>query len=507
MIHQINEEDLTLQDLQEIETNQAQLQLSDVAIDKIAHCRNYLNQKIETSNEAFYGINTGFGHLCHKIIGDGELTDLQGNLLLSHACGMGEGVPLEVVKWMLFLKIRSLSYGHSGVQLLTIRRLIDMYNHDVLPLIYQQGSLGASGDLAPLSHLAIPLIGEGKVWFQGVEKPSREVWQELGWKTIDLQAKEGLALINGTQFMSAYGVWILLKSQYLSQVADFVAAVSLEAFDGRKEPFLALSHAIRPHKGQRETACEILDFLEGSEILAQEKKAVQDPYSFRCVPQVHGASKDAINYARGVFEVEINSVTDNPNVFPDEDKILSAGNFHGQPLALALDFLAIALAELGSISERRTYKLLNGERGLTATLSPNAGLHSGLMIPQYTAASIVSQNKQLCTPASIDSITSSKGQEDHVSMGANAATKCYQVVNNLERILSIELLTAFQGLEMRKRASKLKSSPLIEEVLTAYRANISYNDADRLLHTDMEASLHFVQKKLKNYLQSKIDLK
>lgn len=501
IVHEINEHHLTLEELLQIAQTQPKLQLSTEAIKKITHCRNYLNEKIANSDQSFYGINTGFGHLYNVSVSKTQLTELQTNLLLSHACGMGDEVPLEVVKWMLFLKIQSLSYGHSGVQLQTVKRLIDMYNSDVLPIVYQLGSLGASGDLAPLAHLTIPLIGEGEVWWDGQRKSSAEVWKEMNWEAIKLQAKEGLALINGTQFMGAYGVWILLKSQFLSKVADFVAAVSLEAFDGRIEPFWALSHQIRPHKGQLETASQIRHFVANSQIIEQEKKHVQDPYSFRCVPQVHGASKDAIEYVRKVIEVEINSVTDNPNIFPSEDHILSAGNFHGQPLALALDFLAMALAELGNISERRTYKLLEGERGLPSALSTHAGLHSGLMIPQYTAASIVSQNKQLCTPASVDSITSSKGQEDHVSMGANAATKCYRVVNNLERILAIELLTAFQALDLRKRETNLRSSDLIEEVFAAYRQKVSFNDGDRLLREDMENSLKFIQAELKTFLK------
>ncbi|MFK7905915.1 MAG: histidine ammonia-lyase [Chitinophagales bacterium] len=499
-VHKIGEQPLTLQQILQIEANNYKLQIHPDAIQKITHCRNYLDEKVNNSEQSFYGINTGFGHLYNVSISKDELSELQRNLLLSHACGMGEEVPLDVVKWMLFLKIQSLSYGHSGVQLKTVERLVDMYNHNVLPIVYQQGSLGASGDLAPLAHLSIPLLGEGEVWYQGEKKSSKEVWALMNWETIDLQAKEGLALINGTQFMGAYGVCILLKSQYLSKVADFVAAVSLEAFDGRIEPFLALSHQIRPHKGQLKTAQEIRRFVAHSQIIDQAKAHVQDPYSFRCVPQVHGASKDTIAYVQSVFEVEVNSVTDNPNIFPEEDRILSAGNFHGQPLALTLDFLALALAELGSISERRTYKLLNGERNLPSALSPHAGLHSGLMIPQYTAASIVSQNKQLCTSASIDSITSSKGQEDHVSMGANAATKCHRVVNNLERILAVELLTAFQALDFRKQETQLNSSELIEAVRKDFREMVSFNDGDRLLRTDLQQSVQFIQENLKKHL-------
>jgi histidine ammonia-lyase len=436
-----------------------------------------------------YGINTGFGSLCNVKISNENLSKLQENLVKSHACGTGEEVPLTIVKLMLLLKIQSLSYGYSGVQLETVERLIAFYNNDILPVVYNQGSLGASGDLAPLAHLALPLLGEGEVYYEGKKQNASIVLKELGWEPIVLQSKEGLALLNGTQFMSAYGAHILMKSVKYSYLADLIASISLEGFDGRTEPFNELIHYIRPHKGQIITANRVIEFLSGSEIIGQKKSHVQDPYSFRCIPQVHGASKDAIDYARKIFKTEINSVTDNPNIFIESDQILSGGNFHGQPLALALDFLAIALSELGSISERRTFQLVSGLRNLPAFLVDNPGLNSGLMIPQYTAASIVSQNKQLATPASVDSIVSSNGQEDHVSMGANAATKALRVMDNLERILAIELINASQAVEFRR---PLKSSDFIEMFLKSYREEVPLIKNDRIFHYDIEKSIAFL---------------
>ncbi|NQX42236.1 histidine ammonia-lyase [Pedobacter steynii] len=488
--YQIGLERLSLSQIAEIITEKQTLQLSDAALAKIEKCRNYLDDKLKRHDGPIYGINTGFGYLQNVEIESEKLSQLQHNLLLSHACGTGEEVSPDIVRLMLLLKIQSLSYGHSAIALTTVQRLVDFYNNDILPVIYTQGSLGASGDLAPLAHLALPLIGEGIVLYKGVKTSTKDLYQTLGWETLKLQSKEGLALINGTQFMSSYGVFCLLKAQSLAKWADAIAAISIDGFDCRIDPFDTFSHVIRPHAGQVHTAQNISKWLSGSELIKREGKQTQDPYSFRCVPQVHGASKDSINYIQSVFETEINSVTDNPNVFPDEDRIISAGNFHGQPLALTLDFLCIALAEFGSISERRTFQLISGQRGLPPFLVKDAGLNSGLMITQYTAASIASENKQLCTPASVDSIVSSNGQEDHVSMGANAATKCLRVVNNLERILAIELLTAAQALDLRK---PLASSQAIEALIANYRKVVSFNDADRLLATDIAASVTFLR--------------
>ncbi len=467
------------------------LGLTTATIDKIEKCRNYLNDKMAANDLPIYGINTGFGSLCNIKISSENLSQLQENLVKSHACGTGDEVPTEIVKLMLLLKIQSLSYGNSGVQLHTVQRLIDFYNHNILPVIYTQGSLGASGDLAPLAHLSLPLLGEGEVYFEGKKVQAAVVLKQFNWQPIILQSKEGLALLNGTQFMSAYGVYILIKALKYSTFADLIGTIALEGFDGRIEPFNELIHLARPHAGQIETAKNIIKFLNGSQIIAQTKKHVQDPYSFRCMPQVHGASKDAIDYVTKVFTTEINSVTDNPNIFVDEDTIISGGNFHGQPLALALDFLSIALAELGSISERRTYQLIGGLRSLPAFLVDNPGLNSGFMIPQYTAASIVSQNKQLATPASIDSIVSSNGQEDHVSMGANAATKCLKIMENLERILAIELMNASQAISYR---APLKSSARIESFLQSYRNVVPLVKEDRILHYDIINSVTFLSK-------------
>ncbi len=489
--YEIGSNVLSIAFLQEIIQSGKSIALSIAATDRITKCRAYLDEKLSRTEDPIYGINTGFGYLQHVKVEADKLTQLQHNLLLSHACGTGQEVPKPIVKLMLLLKIQSLSYGHSAVALTTVQRLIDFYNHDILPVVYTQGSLGASGDLAPLAHLAIPLIGEGEVWYKAQKISTQELYQQLGWKPLTLQSKEGLALINGTQFMSAYGVNCLLQAKRLLAWADAVAAIAIDAFNCRIDPFLSLSHVIRPHQGQLQTAENIRKWLEGSELIAQRDKQTQDPYSFRCVPQVHGASKDSIAYIQSVFETEINAVTDNPNVFPDEDLIISAGNFHGQPLALTLDFLCMALAEIGSISERRTFQLISGTRGLPPFLVKEAGLNSGLMITQYTAASIASENKQLCTPASVDSIVSSNGQEDHVSMGANAATKCLRVVENVERILAIELITATQALDLRR---PLKSSPQIEALLNDFRTVVSFNEADRLLALDIKAAVQFIAK-------------
>ena len=487
--HYISSDLLSIETINSIISNDYKLALSEEAKVNIVKCRNYLDAKMLSNDKPIYGINTGFGSLCNVKISDENLSKLQENLVKSHACGTGDEVPHEIVKIMLVLKIQSLSYGHSGVQLVTVERLIDFYNNDILPVIYTLGSLGASGDLAPLAHLSLPLLGEGEVYMDGFRQPASKVLQKMGWEPIVLQSKEGLALLNGTQFMSAYGVYTLIKAEKLSYLADVIGAISLEGFDGRIEPFTDLIHLVRPHKGQVVTAERMRDLLEGSQIIAQEKKQVQDPYSFRCIPQVHGASKDTIDYVKKVFRTEINSVTDNPNIFVGEDLILSGGNFHGQPLALAMDFLGIALAELGNISERRTYQLISGLRELPAFLVNDPGLNSGFMIPQYTAASIVSQNKQLATPASIDSIVSSNGQEDHVSMGANAATKTLRIVENLERILAIELLNASQALEFRR---PLQSSEFLESFVKSYRDEVSFVSEDRILHYDIEKSVLFL---------------
>jgi histidine ammonia-lyase len=493
--HIISQEHIDLALIDNILSGNTKLKLSEKASKNIVNCRTYLDNKLQQEEKAIYGINTGFGALHDKKISKENLSDLQKNLVMSHACGQGDEVPDEIVRLMLFLKIQSLSYGNSGVQIETVQRLIDFFNLELYPVVYQQGSLGASGDLAPLAHLSLALIGMGEVNYQQERFKTDILYQKLGLDAVSLKSKEGLALLNGTQFMSAYGVYNICKMAKLSELADVIAAISLDAFDGRIEPFHERIHSIRKHQGQMIAARRISTLLEGSELIQQEKKHVQDPYSFRCIPQVHGASKDTIIYVSRVFENEINSVTDNPTIFPDEDLIISAGNFHGQPLALAADFLAIAAAELGSISERRTYQLIAGKRGLPSFLVANPGLNSGFMIPQYTAASIVSQNKQLCSPASVDSMESSQEQEDHVSMGANAATKLYKVVENTEKVLAIELFNAAQALDFRKPR---KTSKTLSEFVERYREHVPFIENDQCMYDKINASVEFLRNEQQN---------
>jgi histidine ammonia-lyase len=480
----------TLQDLKVLVGGECRIEISESARKSIVDCREYLDRKISETKEPVYGITTGFGSLCDVSVSSDDLCRLQSNLVVSHACGIGEQVPSEIVKLMLALKVKSLSFGYSGVKYETVQRLVDMFNNNVIPVVYKQGSLGASGDLAPLANMSLPLIGKGEVYYEGKRMSAEEGNRLMGWEPLELASKEGLALLNGTQFMLAYSIWLIFKADKLSRFADTIAALSLDAYDGRIEPFTDEVHMVRPHKGQKETARHIRELLRGSELITQKKKHVQDPYSFRCVPQVHGAAKDAIEYAAKVFETELNSATDNPTIIPEKDMIISAGNFHGEPLAMALDFLSIALAELGSISERRTYQLISGKRDLPSFLVAKPGLNSGFMIPQYAQASVVSQNKQFATPACVDTIDSSQGQEDHVSMGANAATKCYGVAENLEKILAIELMNAAQALEFRRPA---KTSPKLEEIVNSYRNHVPFIEEDDVMYVHINNSIRFIQ--------------
>lgn len=481
---------ISLEQLEEILDNDYRLELSDASKQQISRCRQYLDDLMAKENHVIYGINTGFGSLCNTVIPSSDLTQLQTNLVLSHACGAGEEVPQHLVKRMLLLKVLGLSHGHSGVQLETVERLIFFFNHGIYPVVFQQGSLGASGDLAPLAHLCLPLLGEGEAYVNGEKLTGKALNEKFQLQPIVLQSKEGLALLNGTQFMSSYASYAVATSRKLWKQFNQVAAISLEGYDGRIEPFSVSVNEIRKQKGQILTAEIMRNLLAGSEIIAQEKAHVQDPYSFRCIPQVHGASYDAIEYAAGIVENEINAVTDNPTIFPDEDLVVSAGNFHGQPLAITMDFLAIAMAEMGSISERRVYKLISGTRNLPAFLVAKPGLNSGFMIPQYTAASIVSQNKQLCMPASVDSIDSSNGQEDHVSMGSNAGTKLYRILENLFTLQGIELMNACQAIEFRR---PLHSSESVEKIIASYRNVVPYLEQDGYLHPHISSSKNFVK--------------
>lgn len=486
----VSENEISIGEIRLFLSQKCQIEISSEALESISKCRAYLDKKMSDSDDLFYGINTGFGYLQNVRIDNDQLETLQENLLKSHACGLGEEVPMEIVKLMMLLKIKSLAFGHSGVQTETVLQLADMYNNDIIPVVYTQGSLGASGDLAPLSHLCLPLIGMGEVYFKGERMPAEKALKTLNKEPISLKSKEGLALINGTQFMSAYGMYCLVKSEKLLKWANIIAAISFDAFDGVLYPFNENIHRVRSHQGQMNAAAEMRSLLEGSEIASQKKSQVQDPYSFRCIPQVHGASHDAFNHVLSVFLKEINSVTDNPNIFPDEDLILSGGNFHGQPLAISLDYLSIAMSEIANISERRTYQLISGLRNLPPFLVKNPGLNSGFMIPQYTAAGIVSENKQLATPSSVDSIPSSINQEDHVSMGANGAVKCKRIIDNVEKVLAIELLTAVQAIEFRR---PLKTSKQLEELIVDFRKIVSFNDSDRILHDDMKKSIEFIR--------------
>ena len=490
MTHKISTEDLSFEKIVEILNSNIKLSLSEESVRLITLCRDYLDRKLLNNATPIYGITTGFGSLHKKTISNDQLNKLQENLVMSHACGTGDVVREEIVRLMLLLKIQGLSHGKSGIQVETVQRLIDFFNEGITPVVYEQGSLGASGDLAPLAHLVLPLLGMGEVIYEGKRLPAGSILKKKGLSPVQLKSKEGLALLNGTQFMSAYAVYVMVKAGRLSNIADVASAISLEAYDGRPDPFFECVQAIRPHRGQITTADAFRRMLEGSQLISRYKAHVQDPYSFRCIPQVHGASKDAINYAKTVILTEINSVTDNPTIFPDLDLIISGGNFHGQPLAIIFDHMAIALAELGSISERRVYRLIAGQRDLPEFLVANPGLNSGFMIPQYTAASIVSQNKQLCTPSSVDSIPSSNEQEDHVSMGANGATRLLRVTENLERILAIELFTAIQALEFRR---PLRSSEYIENVVAAFRKSVRFITDDKVMYDDIARSIEFVR--------------
>ncbi len=490
-VYYIGSGDLTFELIENIINKNLKLELSAQAKERIQKCRDYLDLKVASQTTPLYGITTGFGSLCNKNISSDELTRLQENLIKSHACSVGSEISPVVVKLMMLLKAHALSLGYSGVQVITVERIIDFFNNDIIPIVCDRGSLGASGDLAPLANLFLPLIGVGDVYYQGKKREAMSVLDEFGWKPIRLMSKEGLALLNGTQFMSANGVFAMLRAFKLSKKADLIAALSLEAFDGCIDPFYEGLHQMRPHKGQIKTAETFRKLLEGSELISRKKDHVQDPYSFRCIPQVHGATKDAIDYVASVLLTEINSVTDNPTIFPDEDKIVSGGNFHGQPLAITYDFLAIALAELGNISERRVAQLIMGLRGLPEFLVANPGVNSGFMIPQYTSASMVSQNKMYCYAASSDSIVSSNGQEDHVSMGANAAVKLFKIMDNLNHILAIELMNAAQGIDFRH---PVKTSPVMDEFLKEYRKEVPFVKDDIVMYKEIHKTVAFLNR-------------
>lgn len=485
----ITNNELTLTSFFELWLSHSPVTICEEKREAVKKCRHYLDNKIKQGGGTHYGINTGFGSLCNVRIENEKLTDLQHNLIRSHAAGMGDRVEDDIVSMMFLLKIINVSFGYSGVRIELLNKMLEIYNAGILPVVYKMGSLGASGDLAPLSHLALLLIGEGDARLNGKNMSSEEALKTSGIDPISLHAKEGLALINGTQFSLAHGLFACYQLKTWLPFTHALSALSLEAFNCDLSPYFVGLHEVRKQQGQLFVAKQVIEYVANSNINQREKYSVQDPYSFRCIPQVHGASFDAYNYVTDILTRELNSVTDNPIVFGDEDRIISGGNFHAQPIALALDFLSIALSELANISERRTYQLIGGERELPPYLSYEPGLESGLMIAQYTAASMVSQNKQLCTPASVDSIVSSLGQEDHVSMAANAGTKLIQVVNNFKNVLAIEWMTAAQAISFRKNYI---ISNQLSDMIDDYRKVVPVITKDRFVSKDLRNTVAWV---------------
>lgn len=480
---------LTLEQCTHIATSpDVTVALSPEALDAVRASRALIDRWVE-SGKVIYGVTTGFGEFANVSIPRADLEQLQENLVTSHSVGTGGWLPREVVRCMMLLRINALAKGLSGVRPETLQALIAMLNSNIIPAVPEQGSVGSSGDLVQLSHIALALIGKGRcLTADGGVEPSAAALQRHGIEPVRLQAKEGLALINGTQMMCSFGALSVSKALYLADVADIAGALSLDALRGTDRAFDERLHRARGFTGQLHVASRLRALLAGSEIRESHRTGdtrVQDAYSLRCMPQVHGASRDAIGYVRSIIATELNSANDNPLIFPDTEDHIEGGNFHGQPLALALDFLAIACAELANISERRTERMVNGalSSGLPRFLAKNGGLNSGMMIAQYSAASIVSENKVLCHPASVDSIPTSANQEDHNSMGSIAAQKGWKVVHNLERVLAIELLCAAQALDFLR---PLRSSGPLERVHTAIRAVVSFNEADRVLYDDVE---------------------
>ena len=473
---EIGSKKLNISLIEDILLKNKKIKLSKNSIDKIKKSRQFLESSI-SDDSLIYGVNTGFGSLCEEQIPLNKINKLQENLIVSHACGTGDLISKDIIKIILILKINSLSLGFSGVRLSLVELLIKIYNKDIIPVIYEQGSLGASGDLAPLAHLSLPLIGKGDVYYKGKIVKAKIAFKKENITLYQLSYKEGLALLNGTQFMTAFCAWSVIQSKKIAYFSDLIASISLEAFSCRHEPFSELISLVRSHQGQIETSKNILKILESSKVFFSNNMYTQDPYSFRCIPQVHGATKDVIKHVNQVLDIEMNSVTDNPIVFSKQSKVISGGNFHGQPIAMAMDYLAISMSELGNISERRVFNLLSGQRGLPNYLIQEPGINSGFMITQYTAASIVSQNKQFCTPSSIDSIVSSNGQEDHVSMGANSALKLFKVINNVNTLMSIELMNSAQAIELKG----VKSSKIILDLIQAYRKHVPFVKEDVVL--------------------------
>ena len=482
----------TIADVMAILENPKHAKLNKEAIERILKSQKNVREIVE-SDRTVYGINTGFGPLCDVKISEEETAQLQYNLIISHSVGVGKPIAKDLSRVMMIAKIHALSKGFSGVSLEVIERLILMLEKDIIPVVPEQGSVGASGDLAPLAHLVLPLLGLGKVWENDSIVETAEVLEKHGLEPLILGPKEGLGLINGTQFILAHAILGLDKFEYLLNLADLTAALSLEAYRGSSSPFKKELHDIRPFDGSKKVAGRMLHFLEDSENLKEHEfcDRVQDPYSMRCVPQVHGASRNAYEHLKNLAETELNSVTDNPIVLSAEESI-SGGNFHGQLLALPLDYATLAAAELGNISDRRSYLLLEGQYGLPKLLVESSGLNSGFMIPQYTSAALVTENKTLCFPASADSIPTSLGQEDHVSMGSISGRKFNQVLGNLENILAVELMFGAQGLEFRRPA---KCSKYVEKAYTQIRTKVAKLEDDRLIGDDILAIAELIRER------------
>ena len=481
---------LTLDSVNAIAAGTLQAELCQEAIDKINKSRQNVD-KMAASDKAIYGINTGFGPLCDTQISPEETNLLQKNLLITHAVGVGEPIAKPISKLMLITKVHALSQGFSGIRLTVVERMLKFIELDIIPVVPEQGSVGASGDLAPLSHLFLPLLGEGEFWVNDTIKPAAEVLKEHGLEPLDLHAKEGLALINGTQFILSHAITALTKMRYLLDLADIAGAMSIEGMQGSESPFREELHAIRAFKGNVEVAARMRSFFAGSENMASHTDCdrVQDPYSLRCIPQVHGASRNAYYHLKELAETEMNSVTDNPIVISEEEAI-SGGGFHGQPLAMVLDYASIAAAELGNIADRRCYLLLEGLHGLPRLLTTSGGLNSGMMIPQYVTAAFVTENKSLCFPPSADSVPTSMGQEVHVSMGSISGRKLNQILGNLDKIFAIELMYAAQAIEFRRPN---KCSDIIEENFALIRSKVAKLEEDRLLKPDIDAMVELVK--------------
>ncbi|MGE3180254.1 MAG: histidine ammonia-lyase [Phycisphaerae bacterium] len=480
---------LTFAILEQCDRQALDVSFAPAAWDRLREGRTRLEHHVRNA-EVLYGINTGFGHLKNTRIPREKLEKLQENLLISHAVGVGDPIPRDITRWMLLFKANMLLLGYSGVRDVVVRTIGDWLKHDLIPVVPSRGSLGASGDLAPLAHLFLPMLHRGEIWTDDSPAPAAPILTAAGVAPVALQAKEGLALINGTQLMSAYGAKIAIRARQLLDLADLIACMSLESARGTDRHAHAALHAARPHPGAVQSAANIRRHMNGSEILASHANCdrVQDPYSLRCTPQVHGAVRDAIEHLAGILEREINSVTDNPVIF--EDEIISGGNFHGAPLAYALDYAAIALTDLGNISERRTYLLLHGDDVVPKLLLSETGLNSGFMIPQYTAAALVNECKVYASPASVDSIPSSLGQEDHVSMGATSAVKCFEILSRVEQILSIEMLCAAQGMDFHK---PLLPGPGPAAARDLIRETIPFATEDREFGIDIREAIRLIR--------------